>query len=101
MEKMRETRGDRQRAASLSLQSFAAPSSSSSSTSDDDGDYSYNDHYSDDYGSDNLSPLQYQQSVLARQTDTTRVITDGFPTGLPAGTPLGVKIALASTQERE
>ena len=29
------------------------------------------------------------------------VITDGFPTGLPAGTPLGVKIALASTQQRE
>ena len=43
-------------------------------------------------------------AVLARQAVTgnfDNVITDGFPTGLPAGTPLGVKIALASTQQRE
>jgi hypothetical protein len=40
--------------------------------------------------------------LLGRQTtDTRNVIVDGFPTGLPAGTPLGVKIALASTQDRK
>ena len=40
--------------------------------------------------------------VLGRQTtDTRQVIVDGFPTGLPAGTPEGVKIALASTRDRK
>jgi hypothetical protein len=29
------------------------------------------------------------------------VVTDGFPTGLPAGTPEGVVIAIASMQNRE
>ena len=40
--------------------------------------------------------------LLGRQaTQTRNVIVDGFPTGLPAGTPEGVKIALASTKDRK
>jgi len=57
-------------------------------------------------GNSNFAALQAGGAVQlprgSRQAVTgnfDNVITDGFPTGLPAGTPLGVKIALASTQQ--